>query len=210
MRLPIAAAILLLAAIHPADAQIRRVVQREVRFHGTGAARSPAATEEMLLRRSPRVVVIAPIPPTPEGGPPPGTDYAQVDLDHLQVPGKAHVLVFSAFAINLTPLSMGGRRVIQLMPTDPQTSGLLRPQVMLDVQSPVQGAYFVVLCAVSPGSYSVSQTAEGADSQTLQRTVANGEPLTFLLDAADAGSNGFVITNTDGWYFQSCDIRRLS
>jgi hypothetical protein len=206
--------ILALGAAGAAEAQPGQPIRvRTIATERFGRRVVPQATvaqdAEIIARLNPRVR-LGPVPPTPSL---PGTELAVVGPQSLKVDGKLEALGFGVLLATL-----GGR--FYMLPSDilvppppPEPSPLpisTHPHLRLVVEA-TEGAFYIISCRVSPGTYRVRQgLMVETSAPEITRSADSSGDLIFHLDNAAAGRNVFSIHSTSLWTWESCRVNQLS
>jgi hypothetical protein len=135
----------------------------------------------------------------------PGVPYASVAAGRMKVAGKLEATALSASFLS------GDGSALRMYPNAPPISmGALRlePVLRLTLTTPA-GPDYLVVCRVTPGSYSVRDAVRPAGMVQTYLADADGY-LAFVLEDAVAGESVFEIESGTPWGWSGCEVRTLT
>ena len=169
-----------------------------------------ASDSAMIARVNPRVRL------NPSPGPPaplPGTEFAVVEPQSLIVAGKLEGVAFGVLVATIEDRFYMLPSNILVPPPSPEPMALpisSHPHLRLVIEA-TEGAFYIISCRVSPGTYKVRQGLMIEPSAPeITRSVGLSGDLLFHLDNAAAGSNVFSIHSTSIWTWDSCRVNQLT
>lgn len=181
------------------------------RFSGQGKAQlngaSPASAAHMrVLRKLRPPLRLSPAERLAALDGKTAAPYATLAPGRMTDGGKARAEAWLAIAANSeAALDATGPYISFWSKADaPELSAIVPPGIILRVFNPTPGAFYLLDCAVTPATYSVS-----GPGGALKVTLAENKHLLLHLDQADKGWYSFAVGSDDQWGFYSCDVIRL-